>query len=769
MITNEEVKDWSKHFKNKETFKELWVNSLCNLLGKNDEEVLDTLGKKYEEHFEKRNVLVRNTYIAKDFLLDPFLFVSKCLKDWILFENGGIFLKHEKMVDITITLLDAFIDTRTYYKKGKLKALEEDNHILAAIYKIIETIAKIIINGYYGLSVYRSSPQFNLLVGDSCTAASRSFVCLGGLTSEYLGIFRNYNFMAHIKSIEMVKKEIEEKPFLGVTFKNVSVEDTLKWMLGPHYDTYYMKSALRETLTHQSQEVLNRLYYKHNFREFLELPEIDKLHKELMEIWGTKFINDEGKEIECQFLNTRKPLKPFQHLIDKLKDYTLNIIYGTYWYEGDNYEGIYYQTPVDIVENMKRYKVASGDTDAVLTTSYDEIQLMYNKYSKLAKNQAVLKYSIPTLADFYHITLISKTLWDYAIYRGIDKSYLKYIIMEDESLFSQIHLTNVKKNYIGLILMEEGKIIDDKEITIRGLPLKKSNFNAMMSKDVRKLIEHNVMVGVDKINLNYIVKLVKELTSKYRKMFQDEKSILDIKDVSKLNEELSKTNYGDFRRKAIELHNRLFKETPISIPGAFSIINIKFTPELLEKYKTHYPAYYKVICEYGEEIYWQSCLNKIYTRLNKIYDLKFEEDKFGKDIFDYIPELDNNSVDEAFEYCNSLINEYSNKINDFKIDYFEELRVKMLQNKIGFKIINNISIPKLNLQKIIIDKITRCAVHEAAVDLYDFFKVFDYEIVDASIASTVETLSGPVLASTSISIPKNKQGKFLVSNVIDSY
>jgi hypothetical protein len=770
MVTNQEVKDFAIHFQDKESFRKLWVNGFENLLGKtvegDTEKYTKQLNTIFEKHYKKRKILLRNTYLAKDYILEAFMFIRKCLSDWILFENGGIFLKHEKGVDITIELLDAFIDTRTFFKKAKLRAAAEGDSIKEAIYAITEQIAKIIINGFYGLSAYKSSPQFNLLVGDSCTASSRSTISIAALTIELFGgHFRHYDFVAHIKSLEMVQKEIQKKPKLNVTLRNVTVEEALKSMLGPYYGSYYMENALRETLSHQTQEVLNRVFYKHNFPEFLDIPEVDALHKKLMSIWGTKDSN--GKDI--QFLNSRAPMPEYADDIKLLREYINDVIYGTYWYEGDNYEGIHYQTPIEIVENMKRYKVAAIDTDSVLTTTLDEINLLKSKYGILANNDDVLKYSIPILADTYHVTLISTALWEYITYRGIDASYRKYIIMEDESLFSQIHLTNVKKNYIGSIFMSEGMKIDDKKLATKGLALKKSNFNANMSKDVKNLLQNQIMVNLDKMDLNGIVEDIKAITSFYRDQYRDEKSILKNMNISKLNDELQKTNYGDYRRKAVEFHNRLFPENKIDIPGTFGIISLQFTPELIDYYKDKYPDKMQTLYNYAEEMYYHDQMNKMFTRCDGIYKFSLMEDDINESLDKLLPNIKFEQYDELFKFTKKCISDFDDKLNDFKIEYYHKFYERLSSSFYGQEILKTVNIDKININKIIIEKINRTAVPIDSVELYDFFKEHSYELIDNSPANVVEALGAPVIASSSIITPRNKNGKYVISNVIDSY
>ncbi|MGL5714271.1 MAG: hypothetical protein ACRCX2_14720 [Paraclostridium sp.] len=225
--------------------------------------------------------------------------------------------------------------------------------------------------------LYVKSTFFNPSIGATITAAGRSIIGVSMLTVEQIGNgYRPYLVDAHLQIIEMGKitaKELGSKYTVPV----VDVEDVLKHMLGMYYDDYYAKSFLRDILAGLSKEELGYVYIKNNFNEFIKIPEVYDIVKKIYVLNSTQEaeLDDRDKgimdsviklfkvnpEYRRKYMYYYNKNPKYNDLAKELKLMSGELLMGFYFYNGDWYNGKYYETHVDIAENIDRVKVPTMD------------------------------------------------------------------------------------------------------------------------------------------------------------------------------------------------------------------------------------------------------------------------------------------------------------------------------------------------------------------------------------------------------------------------
>ena len=295
-----------------------------------------------------------------------------------------------------------------------------------------------------------------------------------------------------------------------------------------------------------------------------------------------------------------------------------------------------------------------------------------------------------------------------------------------------------------------------KEIDLKGLSLKKSNFNPEMSSRAKDLVLE-LIAKKEKPDLKKIMERVmkdrQELTDMYRS--KDNIQMFTISKFKKRYDNMYDYEKGNDRFKAVDLYNHLYPDKEkIRLPGSFKIASVDFKDQ--DDYlKEAYPEMYDRLIKYNN----QRLLTKVKCAFRaKIRD-KFNIDKKA----DITPE--NVGVAEVLDvmYKIDSINDYDEMkqhLDGLKILYKDKAKNSEPFNPDLYEIIT-----KVKLEKAKLEDVTKVALplDEEQVDefLTEFLATKDTVVYENLISVITEGLG--------LVTVRNNAGRSTLSNVIAYY
>ena len=622
------------------------------------------------------------------------------------------------------------------------------------------------------MSGYQGGSFYNSALADTCTTGGRNIIAVSALTIESLyGWFHFYSFEAHMKLINIVADSDCDDLCRRFALPNVSTEQILKHMLGNYYDGYYRLSSLRNRINKLTDNQRKVLYMKNNVLEFYKIPEVTELLRKII-------VNMKGDNM-CIKLDTGAMLmspfayKPIKDDVETLMQWTEELAFGMYYYEGDYVDREYQETMVDIATNMHRRKIANVDTDSAVSIMFhDKLQLIdmfKDEIGDKVNDYVFTEGALPMLLMTVYLAAVKKTLREYATAINISSDLIPMLDLECEIVMEQEHLSISKKNYAFITVVKDF-LLKMGKMDSRGFKFKKSDANSAVADQVESDIYNMVMCKVNKLNYKELITHIHKITAETASMIRTDDFIINKKSLVKVSD-LNDISWGDTRMKAVRLWDRLYPELPVELPGSFGILRVKIDEEILEDYKYNKPEVYRHLVEHVRELYKYGIQNKIINKVAKIMD---EEDDDNISLVMYIKNsLNEKSKSVLRGICNLIKTNYSDRdqnkelfdqiVGIIKKGGLTEAEYKSIQKLFG------IPVSGFDADKEILKSIDRIAVPIDIVVVPDLLKEKDYRLLDIEASSEYEHLLSPLINTSSLSVVKNKSKNAVITSVLQVF
>ena len=258
------------NFVDKTVFKTRWMNEVIDKT--NGVFNAEELSFIYDSNFNEEMLTLGDSVRGKTYENVPsmeFLYTlfNKCQ---IMIENGVVFDNHRiKMPPSTIVYED-LIPRRKSVKNRAIKELTQGDPLLGASLNRVQNAIKVIMNSYYGVLTNQFSRFNNADLGGSITSSGRSTIALcalsteaalGGRTCKEVGAVMNF--------VNMFKKPVTDEFESIIHYRDLTVEEV---MIAKDWDDYYGTDAVRTILSRLNQKELNRIHYKNNLPEIMNIP-----------------------------------------------------------------------------------------------------------------------------------------------------------------------------------------------------------------------------------------------------------------------------------------------------------------------------------------------------------------------------------------------------------------------------------------------------------------------------------------------------------------
>ena len=268
----------------------------------------------------------------------------------ILTAYGVMFRKHKQQQEPLLKVIQSFLDNRAKDKKIMFsyeKGSEDYEH-----WNLIQLLDKIDANGVFGILTMNASLVYNLHVGASILAQSRSQISSLSMLFEMF-LANNVKFGSLDEIIVYIDNVVGEKPNRQFRDRDLLDHDVpvhqvfghivmmCGWLWIPDDDDL---DIIWDVLQNLSQEDLNRVYYKNNLYEFMN-------NKSM-----TKALHDLIAGLHTPYLVPMEPPKEIQAELDVFRDIICEYVYYAY------------QIPdrIDRNANMIKSVIMISDTDSCI-------------------------------------------------------------------------------------------------------------------------------------------------------------------------------------------------------------------------------------------------------------------------------------------------------------------------------------------------------------------------------------------------------------------
>jgi len=420
------------------------------------------------------------------------------------------------------------MESRNKHKKEMFESLEKsqkfqkgseeyNKYFEIASYKdLYQKNDKIFSNAFYGLLNKNVSIFYNRINADSVTSTGRIIISTAvNYFEKFFGnlILEDFlHFSRYINSVIESFNSIEDESILDLLRGEVKSYDYLLTFFTDKIEhltvneSVLLKKFLKDLYESENNEFINFLYYKNNFYEFINLPDIKKI------------FNRVNPEIFLNLDNLDKKNKNFLS-IEKLWNF-IDVIVGDYSLDSNRFERTVYK---------KRKTVLVIDTDSnFLYLDPFSVYLSKLKERELKEDE---KIKFLNILVYFLGKYIKKSFGIMLENLNVKDDRKKAVSMKNEFFINRLILTSKKKRYALLLASREGKIFNEPEIDFKGLDFIKSTINSNIKKYYKNFCK-DFLFSKD-INLSEILKELELFSNKVYREIQE--GSLDYSKTERLN------------------------------------------------------------------------------------------------------------------------------------------------------------------------------------------------------------------------------------------
>lgn len=564
----------------KNCFKKRWINSNFSIIKMiyptvDEVELKEALSEIYNEELKDEDVRIENNYTktSDDMKLTKFV-------DWyfnnkpITTEYGVMFKQHDEATSVVNEMVDDILKKRKVYKNLRNDNLSENgNPLLAAFYDLRQQVMKIFANSIYGVLGNKMFIFYNIFNAEAITKKGQNMITNCYATFENF-LEDNIPFMDMNDFLVYVNNIITEEYKYDIMslISEVKTSDDLKKRLRKKfYNNKIIDDEIFEAvIDNLDEEEIQKVFYKNNFQGFCKNKKIKKLFKKVL-------VND------VVFRDPNELPEEIKAGLKKIWAYMEDIVF---------YNHLIAETRKKF-KTLKRKVVVLVDTDSNMINLDHQYHFFVDMFD--LDHDKETEYRIINTVSFVLIEMVNTYLNKFSEMTGIkDPDYWR-LVMKNEFLFFKLLLTKGKKNYAGLIDLQEGKQLPrNKQLQLKGISIRKNNVNKKVAKYLSDLLEEKILRAED-FKTKEILDDLETLADNIRESFENGETTYMTPASSKAAEKY------DFplRNKplrGIMVWNHLYPNKEITFPAEVNTVKLTSkTLQGLKVIKRDFPKEYKAI------------------------------------------------------------------------------------------------------------------------------------------------------------------------------
>lgn len=406
-------------------------------------------------------------------------------------------------------IITDWMDSRAVFKEKMLEAKNMGNMDEYREYNNKQNKVKANTNSIYGSSTMQSSFISNIDMGGSITAQARNFISEQVFTIErFLAnnfAFENVNeIISWMEQLFKLKEPLFTKEVLSSINYIPTIDDCRKRFIMITKDVEGIRKSLNK-------------FPKTSFLLFDMMPDWKRVaffyaNNPVELIRRNKDIYDlVNKLIEnnIEFINPYEVPIEMKDDLERLTNYMKTFTFAT----------IINSNRVEKYKTRKRKCCVVGDTDSTMPSLYEIVSNTLKIYDK-EKLMDDMSVQIRMTMVFVSIvtSLLDECCYNYVKCCNSDHPEDRFFMyMKNEFFFPIILLFPVKKNYIGIQTIQEGRMIpENDQLAIIGRSLGSSGLNEYVSTNIIDLIQNMVLKAdvYDPVNILHGVHKIEDHISK---------------------------------------------------------------------------------------------------------------------------------------------------------------------------------------------------------------------------------------------------------------
>lgn len=543
-----------------------------------DKEIEKYLDKVIESRLENPPCQLDNNYIHQTVNSNLL-----AIYDWLVTGKpiiggyGVLFRNQHQTVNNIAMMIDKFLKTRSAIKtrmKQNLEKFGPDSYEYKQDDRL-QGAEKVNANACYGAGGSSVSFSYNLYAAAATTATAQSLIstACAAFESFMTNNTKFYDLDEVLTFIQNVRQE-KTKLSLGGIKPRTLPEVRAKILKGCFYPEKINVEHLNRALENLADEELTRIFYKNNIFAFTaSCQEVMYRLRKIM------------RETE----SFRAPEKKF---ITKELDKELKIVWKYYK------EFVHYNHPtynrIFRLKTSTRKSVLVIDTDSNMILIRDWIDMILNVFvdSDIERSREENIYTAASLIGIFISYMIQDTLDLYCKNANVPKEFWERINMKNEFFFETLITSTVKKNYMGKMLLREGRPMNGK-IDIKGLSFVKSGISEEIGEYMKGIIKEDIMG--ERINFRGVLRKLNDLANTIRDtLLAGDPTFtkpMAVKDFTMYRDPLSEMGI-----RAVMCHNYIYPEDPIQLPDHIRAIKVKMTKKKdIENLQSTHPEIYERI------------------------------------------------------------------------------------------------------------------------------------------------------------------------------
>ena len=487
-----------------------------------------------------KNRTIESTLLSiADYIID---------KEPITTSWGVLFNRHGTVPNPLYGVIDGFINSRGVLKNEMFKYPKGSEEFEK--YNLLQLLAKIDANGYYGATGMYSCLFYNLYAAASTTTQGRSCNSAAALFCESF-LNNNVPWASINQLVEFIHNVLNENHHYNdhdIITIHASVDEVFFRLMAstgfgwvPSEDDMMV---IWNIVTKLNQSQLDRLFYKNNLFAFVDNVPVKQAILYILQQLEEPFMNPNKppKEIEEALKEFCDVIKEYvyydKQIIDRLGKMdrlirTVSIIQDTDsaiisldgWYEYIRKMCI--GIPMKI-KNQNVDAVELIESGEVVTTpvkipveEYDFINDDIIEMDRLIDPITIipqdgLRYSIINIIAYCMTDLINDYMEKYCQNAHTTNERACLIVMKNEFLFKRVLITNAKKHYASKMELQEGNIVpEEKSLDVKGMDaFVKSSTNPAIQERLKQVLYEDILnsESIDQIQiLRDIARIEKEI------------------------------------------------------------------------------------------------------------------------------------------------------------------------------------------------------------------------------------------------------------------
>lgn len=562
--------------------------------------ILENIKNNDKLNLEEK-VYIQNDYKNKKFELSKLELIDFMYNEKpIITMYGVLYSPHNKKKNLTANFIEYLFSERKRGKNIQFEGLEEKDLKKQSFGERFQKGIKELNNSLFGVSIEPNSHFYNEIVGPSIlytgyAIITTSIISFENFLSNNISYFNISDLLNYISRINIESKTIDILKVLDkdriVSIKDVAnkLKRKIEFKLNEN-----QKKILIQTLQSLDNNALNLIYYKNNFYDFISntipknlikeifstviidpnligLPE-EKLQKEL-----SKLEKNLQKAIEEKDMESFKNINEKMNIIEGIIYHNPKIenAVNTLWGMLKDYVMYNYQIfdREKRINELKRETVLGTDTDSNFILLMNYFNWVEKNLDIKIENELYKKITISNSIILLLSKFIQEAMDKFTFDCNVPGDKQSYINFKSEYFYPRIMFTRNKKQYGGIMLLQEGKIIHPEKLDIKGLSIRKATVNPRTKKFFSDILLNDILKAKE-VNPALILRKYYEFELEIRKSLMNGET--DFSKPAKIND--FESYKLPFRLEAVRgciLWNTIYPNDEIVTPTKVNLIKLK--------------------------------------------------------------------------------------------------------------------------------------------------------------------------------------------------